>query len=313
MLTRCPACDTTFRVGPEQLKARQGRVRCGQCNEVFSALDTLLDEVITVAIPVAAERIDDRHETSPPPWIEAGAELPIEQADSTEEIGPFNSEPAVAGWEAVPPEPTFIEAEPEPEVDPDAEPAAEETPEPADLPATEFVPELHDLPATESTWRTLLPVAGISLAITALLLQALMIWRIELATVAPATRPALEAACDLFGCAVGLPSKADLLSIESSDLHPHPTNTERLVLNATLRNRAPFAQTWPHLELTLTDMNDRVLARRVLAPKDYLPADEAKPESTNRGIAAGADAALELHVSATDLAAGGYRLYVFYP
>jgi predicted Zn finger-like uncharacterized protein len=310
MLTRCPACDTTFRVGPEQLKARQGRVRCGQCNEVFSALDTLLDEVITVTLPVAPELIEVHHE-EPPPLFEAVAERPIEIAHNAEEFAPFSADAVISNSYAVLPEPTFSEAEP------DAEPAPDETPEespaPAALPASEFVPELHELPANESTWRTLLPIAGISIAITALILQALMNWRIELATVAPSTRPALEAACDLFGCAVGLPSKADLLSIESSDLHPHPTNTERLVLNATLRNRAPFAQTWPHLELTLTDMNDRVLSRRVLAPKDYLPAPEAKPEVTARGLAAGADAALELHVSTTDLAAGGYRLYVFYP
>ena len=41
MFTRCPNCDTTFRVTPTQLKARAGTVRCGQCHFVFNALDTL--------------------------------------------------------------------------------------------------------------------------------------------------------------------------------------------------------------------------------------------------------------------------------
>ncbi len=40
MLTRCPHCRTAFRVTPEQLKMRQGRVRCGACHTVFDALDT---------------------------------------------------------------------------------------------------------------------------------------------------------------------------------------------------------------------------------------------------------------------------------
>ncbi|MBK7846545.1 MAG: zinc-ribbon domain-containing protein [Zoogloea sp.] len=47
ILARCPACSTTFRVRPEQLRARQGRVRCGQCNHAFNALEALVDEGIT--------------------------------------------------------------------------------------------------------------------------------------------------------------------------------------------------------------------------------------------------------------------------
>lgn len=38
MLTRCPACQTTFRVSPEQLSARNGMVRCGHCRAPFNAL-----------------------------------------------------------------------------------------------------------------------------------------------------------------------------------------------------------------------------------------------------------------------------------
>lgn len=39
MLTRCPACQTAFRLGPEQLHARRGEVRCGHCFHPFNALD----------------------------------------------------------------------------------------------------------------------------------------------------------------------------------------------------------------------------------------------------------------------------------
>ena len=47
MVTSCPACTTTFRVSPEQLSQRQGKVRCGKCSGVFDAfksLATLADE-----------------------------------------------------------------------------------------------------------------------------------------------------------------------------------------------------------------------------------------------------------------------------
>lgn len=37
MLTRCPACQTVFRLHPEQLDARGGEVRCGHCFHPFNA------------------------------------------------------------------------------------------------------------------------------------------------------------------------------------------------------------------------------------------------------------------------------------
>ena len=47
MLTRCPGCHTTFRISTDQLVSRHGQVRCGQCAQVFSALDGL--------VPLAAD------------------------------------------------------------------------------------------------------------------------------------------------------------------------------------------------------------------------------------------------------------------
>lgn len=37
LITRCPACDTLFKVVADQLKIAQGWVRCGQCATVFDA------------------------------------------------------------------------------------------------------------------------------------------------------------------------------------------------------------------------------------------------------------------------------------
>ena len=55
MKTRCPDCQTTFRVSPEQLKARAGKVRCGQCQSVFNALDSLLEENSNVALSATTQ------------------------------------------------------------------------------------------------------------------------------------------------------------------------------------------------------------------------------------------------------------------
>lgn len=42
-VTRCPHCQTSFRIREEHLKAARGAVRCGSCLEVFNALENLIN------------------------------------------------------------------------------------------------------------------------------------------------------------------------------------------------------------------------------------------------------------------------------
>ena len=41
LFTRCPQCDTAFRVTTQQLQASGGQVRCGHCEAIFDAFATL--------------------------------------------------------------------------------------------------------------------------------------------------------------------------------------------------------------------------------------------------------------------------------
>ena len=67
MLTQCPHCTTAFNVTPEQLFARDGRVRCGQCHEVFDGLVNLTSlEALQAGVP--------------PPLAEAGDPAPSADA-----------------------------------------------------------------------------------------------------------------------------------------------------------------------------------------------------------------------------------------
>ena len=50
--TRCPACGTTFKIVPDQLKISDGWVRCGHCADVFDATLFLEGEAAPV-VPVA--------------------------------------------------------------------------------------------------------------------------------------------------------------------------------------------------------------------------------------------------------------------
>ncbi|HEX3382918.1 MAG TPA: zinc-ribbon and DUF3426 domain-containing protein [Paraburkholderia sp.] len=58
LATRCPFCETVFRLQPAQLAQRRGLVRCGRCQEVFDASSSLFDvsegDDFSTAKPVAA-------------------------------------------------------------------------------------------------------------------------------------------------------------------------------------------------------------------------------------------------------------------
>lgn len=43
LATRCPFCETVFRLQPAQLALRRGLVRCGHCQEVFDASSSLFE------------------------------------------------------------------------------------------------------------------------------------------------------------------------------------------------------------------------------------------------------------------------------
>ncbi|MGT2492925.1 zinc-ribbon domain-containing protein [Cupriavidus basilensis] len=43
LVTRCPACRTAFRLVADQLRLRQGLVRCGQCDTAFDAREHLIE------------------------------------------------------------------------------------------------------------------------------------------------------------------------------------------------------------------------------------------------------------------------------
>jgi predicted Zn finger-like uncharacterized protein len=150
---------------------------------------------------------------------------------------------------------------------------------------------------------------GAALALTALAAQAAYWFRTELALAVPATRPHLEAACRALGCVIPPPRQIGLLSIESSELAVDRNVPGLLTLNATLRNRATFAQAHPSIEVTLTDAAERPLARRVLAPADYL-GDRLAREPL---FAAASEHAVQLHVDATAYGPTGYRLFLFHP
>ncbi|HEX5126416.1 MAG TPA: DUF3426 domain-containing protein [Rhodocyclaceae bacterium] len=139
-------------------------------------------------------------------------------------------------------------------------------------------------------------------------IQGIFAFRMDLARAYPAARASLEQACATFGCKVPYPSDADQIIVEGTDLTPDPSGAGHYRLVVTLRNKANYPQNWPQLELTLTDRFDRALARRVLAPRDWLPPAQREKIAFDAQEEVTANVAIS-----TDLPAAGYRVYTFYP
>jgi predicted Zn finger-like uncharacterized protein len=330
MKTRCPDCQTSFRVTPDQLKARAGKVRCGQCQTVFNALDSLLDETAeTSAHPHLPHPTTMPRGLATPPTNQTPTPELLHIAPPTQEALPAAAPPkttliiempiaaddSAPAADGAPKEPFFSATRPLSEAD--VQELGKATGlilprETTDIPGySKWVEGMMSsplsLPAEKaSRWPFVLAALLLSLALAG---QLAFRFRSEIAITAPILRPALEVLCQALDADIPLPRHVELVSIETSDLQSDPARGNLLVLYATLRNRANYGQAYPSLELSLTDTQDVVIARRVFAPAEYLPAKIA----ANQPFAGKSDVAVRLWIEATEIAAAGYRLYVFYP
>ena len=276
--TQCPQCSTRFKVTRQQLDAHQGMVRCGRCQAVFNATEFLQDDQPSpqLDLPITLE------ETKQTPVVIADESVPAhEKLDfshieiDTKTSGDIESAEPVTLAQRI----AFVKD--------------------MDEPSTKLVKK-----ATRWPW-----AAGCLLLSIALLAQAAYFFRTDLAANLPTLKPALTSYCGLLQCTIPLPQKAELMSIESSELEAYPAQANVITLNAILHNRASYAQAYPNLELTLTDAQDNALARRIFRPAEYL-----KPgEDEKQGLASKRELSVKLNLDTTDLKPSGYRLFLFYP
>ncbi|MCW8126905.1 DUF3426 domain-containing protein [Microbulbifer halophilus] len=96
-------------------------------------------------------------------------------------------------------------------------------------------------------------------------------------------RQLYAAACPTLGCE--LPPLLDRQAIRTSNLvvRSHPELAGALVVDAVLLNTAPFAQPFPSLQLSFTDLKSRPVAGRRFTPRDYLRGELAGSERMPSG------------------------------
>ncbi len=91
LITRCPTCETMFRVVPDQLRVSEGWVRCGQCAAVFDATQNMVPppDAPGFAVNAPAQK-PAPNLASPPvaaPTPKAAAAEPAVAADRVEDGG----------------------------------------------------------------------------------------------------------------------------------------------------------------------------------------------------------------------------------
>jgi predicted Zn finger-like uncharacterized protein len=103
----------------------------------------------------------------------------------------------------------------------------------------------------------------------------------------------LDPVCARLGCTLPLRSDPATLELLSRDIRPHPSVADALIISATLRNDADFAQPWPVVEITLSDLDGTRVAMRRFRPGDYL----GDTQDIAAGLAPGASTALVFEVA----------------
>jgi predicted Zn finger-like uncharacterized protein len=321
LATRCSACGTVFRVVQDQLKVSEGWVRCGHCNDVFNALESLFDlERDTPPewspeepAPAQAQALADQtgivvveraSDASLGDRIDAqllgtrrrdSGSTPAARVDERDRLDfpDAQFEPDSASGEA-------IVAVHDTTLKPDALESDSIAP-----PATpEFIRHAHrrarwDRPAT----RVALSVAGL-LLLLALALQIGHHFRDTIAMRWPALKPALAVWCAAPSCVIQPPRRIEDIAVESSAL-TRVTGVDAFNLAVTLRNRGGMALALPSIDLSLTDASGQVVARRMLAPGEWRVAATT--------IQAGAELPLQLLLTAASARVSGYTVEIFYP
>jgi predicted Zn finger-like uncharacterized protein len=154
-------------------------------------------------------------------------------------------------------------------------------------------------------WRGVLAMLALSA-----LAQAAYWWRSPLAAAYPSLRPVLQQACSLVGCTIPPTRQIARLVIDGTELQQPDATYDHYLLSLNLRSRATAYVSLPALELQLTDLDDKVVVRRVLQPAEYLPPSERTLEHT--GLPPDTELALRVRFY-SQAAAVNYRVRMFYP
>ncbi len=257
MQTRCPHCDTKFRVTEIQLQAADGIVRCGICNEVFNAIEvagkhqsSLLEDV-TVKEPPTEAMAAEAVSLTPPPSPLAPHRDHDNPLMDIKDPNHFNPLPA----SDEPDKDTFDFFNEEsnkslPHVVPD---------------------QFRDAyaPATHSLTSTVFWSIGTLLLTATLIIEYTWFNRDQLNKV-PQLQEVFRLVCQHVKCeniSIRDPENIELIT---RNIFSHPSEKGALMVSVTLKNNAAFAQPYPVMQIDFSDIRGKTIVARRFWPNEYL-------------------------------------------
>ena len=269
MYTQCPECLSVFSLDAQTLAKAHGHVVCGHCEASFDSIATLTDQLP----PEPFIEMEVNEPAFEPPRVDLAVYRPRAQPSAV-----VQDEVVIA----------------------DA-PAAEDFSQLVFAPR--FAREPRSKQPTRSHKRSLrrrLRSSGqrrwpwlVACMLLMLLLAIQLAWAERDPLIRnPTVGGWLRSSCAVLGCGIPLVAAPQQLQLLASNVQAHPSVAGALMISASVRNDATFAQPYPILTITLSDAQGRHIAMRRLQPREYLD------DSTilQRGLAPGATAVLLLEL-----------------
>lgn len=278
-------------------RAEEARVAPATQAPVVEVDAPIVETPVVATAPVVETPIEPaRVETAPIEFIplaltpvEAALAVEALRATPTQPVGPApEPEPAPVVAPTTPEDIVPPSAPARPPVVPQP-PALSPAPKPRVAAAPSFARTRAGLRGAMPTrWPSFATIGALSLL---LVLQLLLAQRDALAENAR-WRPTMSALCAALRCTLPAWRDPEAFTMLSRDVRPHPSAAGTLQIDASFRNDARWAQAWPRLVVSLSDIDGRVLGTRAFTAREYL-GDAAATQTT---LAPGQTAAISLSV-----------------
>lgn len=268
MYTQCPECLSVFSLDAHTLAQAHGHVICGHCRASFDSIATLTAQLP----PEPFRELPVNEPAFEPPCIDLVVYRP-----RPDPVAVAGSEPPVAATEDFS-QLTFA-------------PRFAREPAPPRLGRWRGRSR-ERRPRHQRTGERRWPWALVCTVLT-LLLAGQLAWAERGVLIRDATVGGwLRSSCAALGCQLPLIAAPAELRLLASNVQAHPSVPGALMISASVRNDAAFAQPYPVLTITLSDAQGQRLAMRRLRPREYL--DDRS--ILRRGLAPGATTVLLLEV-----------------
>jgi len=247
LLTKCPHCQTLFRIQQEHLAAAGGEVRCGVCYKVFDAENEGLTYSQGEGSPADQTFAESRDENS-------------EQLNGEEVI---DTSPA--------PESDPQQALAEADID---QPLNEDAPSVDDLDRLDVGhSSVSDIIASNNAAhnkRPMLKWPALSLLAGVALFAQWLFFNFDKNAQQPQWHNLYATACDTLGCELPQYNKVTTIKTERLAIKTHPEYNNVLIVDMIISNSSSNAQPMPMLDMTFFSINGQPLAKRLFQPREYL-------------------------------------------